>query len=104
MNYLTINLLHTTFLQILAGSDYGQAGLSSPFESFATILHGELFVLHNVDIIDDTVQEDNETFSLAVNLQSTCLPVFIVDDQLYNITILDNEGIVIVMLTPFTLA
>ena len=38
------------------------------------------------------VQEDNETFSLAVNLQSTCLPVSIVDDQLYNITIIDNEG------------
>jgi len=53
-------------------------------------------VLHNVDIIDDTVQENNETFSLAVSLRSTCLPVSITDDQLYNITILDNEGIVIV--------
>ena len=45
-----------------------------------------------MNIIDDTVQEENETFSLTVDLQSSCLPVTINGDHSYTITIIDDEG------------
>jgi len=45
-----------------------------------------------VNIIDDTVQEENETFSLAVALQPSCLPVTINGDHSFIITIIDDEG------------
>jgi len=77
---------------LIAGSDYGQIGVSSPLSTSVTIPSGGLFVSYSVDIIDDTVQEENETFSLTVDLQPSCLPVNINGDQSFTITIIDDEG------------
>ena len=65
---------------------------SSLASSSVTIPSGGLFVSYSVDIIDDTVQEENETFSLTVDLQPSCLPVSINGDQSFTITIIDDEG------------
>ena len=48
-----------------------------------------------MNIIDDTVQEENETFSLTVDLRPCCLPVAINGDHAFTITIIDDEGIVV---------
>jgi len=72
-----------------AGSDYGQTGLLT---SSVTIPRGELSVSFSVNIIDDSVQEENETFSLTVDLQSSCLPITINGDHSFTITIIDDEG------------
>ena len=76
----------------IAGSDYGQTGVPSPLTPSVTIPSEQLSVSFSVNIIDDSVQEENETFSLAVDLQSSCLPVTINGDHSFTITIIDDEG------------
>jgi len=49
-------------------------------------------VSFSVNIIDDAIQEENETFSFVVNLQSGCLPVTIKGDDSFTITIIDDES------------
>ena len=45
-----------------------------------------------MNVVNDSIQEENETFSLTVDLQSSCLPVTINDDHSFTITIIDDEG------------
>jgi len=49
-------------------------------------------VSFSVNIINDAIQEENETFSFVVNLQSGCLPVTIKGDDSFTITIIDDES------------
>jgi len=79
------------FLSI-AGSDYGQTGISSPVTSSVIIPSGQLSVRFSVNIINDAIREENETFSLTVDLQSGCLPVTINGEHSFTITIIDDEG------------
>jgi len=89
--YISSVIYKLVFLSI-AGSDYGQTGVSSPLTSTVTIPSGQVSVSFSVNIIDDTVQEENETFSLTIDLQSSCLPVTINGDHSFTITIIDDEG------------
>jgi len=52
-------------------------------------------VSFDIAIIDDNFQEENETFSMSVTLDSGCLPITINDDSTATITIFDNEGTVL---------
>ena len=45
-----------------------------------------------MNVVNDSVQEENETFSLTVDLQSSCLPITINGDHSFTITIIDDEG------------
>ena len=69
--------------------------MTAPSTSSLTISSGELFGSLNIEIIDDTVKEQNETFLIAVHIQDSCLPLIIDGNDTFTITIIDNEGIVI---------
>ena len=85
-------VIHELVFLSIEGSDYGQTGVLSPLTPTVTIPSGQVSVSFSVNIIDDSVQEENETFSLTVDLQSSCLPVTINGDHSYTITIIDDEG------------
>ena len=84
--------LKTFIIFGIAGLDYGHVGMSSPLTSSVTIPSGELSVSFSINIIDDTVQEENETFSLTVDLQSGLLLVTNNGNHSFIITIIDDEG------------
>ena len=42
----------------------------------------------NINIIDDTVQEHNETFTVTLQLAPSCLPVTLIGENSFNITII----------------
>jgi len=72
--------------------DYGQTGLSSPLTSTLTIPSGELSVSFSVDIMDDKISEQNETFIVTIDLQPSYIPVLFSSNQSFTITIIDDEG------------
>ena len=77
-------------LHILTGElDYNQ---TTPSTSSLTISSGELFGSFDIEIIDDTVKEQNETFLIAVRIQDSCLPLVIDGNDTFTVTIIDNEG------------
>ena len=78
----------------IAGSDYGQTGVSSPLTSTVTIPSGELFASFSVNIIDDIIPEQNETFFITINVdpQHRHIPILINGDHSFTITIIDDEG------------
>ena len=45
-----------------------------------------------MNIIDDSVQEQNETFILSIDPQHSYFPVTINGDYSFTITIIDDEG------------
>lgn len=75
-----------------AGSDYNQAEMTTRSTSSVTISSGELFGSLNMEIIDDTVKEQNETFIIRVHVETSCLPLVIKGNNNFTITIIDNEG------------
>ena len=86
MSWLTINFHNTV------GSDYSQNGLSSQLTSSVNILSGLTSGLILINIIDNKIQEPNETFNVALQLQSSCLPVALIGQDTFTITIIDDEG------------
>ena len=66
--------------------------MSSPLTSSVSIPNGELSVSFSVNIMNDAVQEENETFSLTVYLQSSYQSVTFNGDHSFTITIIDDEG------------
>ena len=67
----------------------------APLTSYLTISSGELYGSLDIDIIDDTVKEQNETFLITVHIQDSCLSLVINGNDTFTITITDNEGIYI---------
>ena len=45
----------------------------------------------SLDIIDDSIPEQNETFILTFGLQQKYFPVYINSDRSYTITIIDDD-------------
>ena len=58
-----------------------------------TISRGMTSSSFDVNIINNTVQESNKTFSITIRLISTCLPITIKSNTT-SVTIIDDEGIV----------
>ena len=56
-----------------------------------TISAGSTLSSFNVDIIDDMIQEDNETFDIEIRLLSSCLQLYL---EIFNstVTIINKEG------------
>ena len=80
----------------IVGSDFSYVGLSSKLTSAFKIVSGSASGSISINIIDDTVQENNETFNVTLQLQplSSCLPVTlaIAGENSFTITIIDDEG------------
>ena len=55
-----------------------------------TIPAGELSSSFSIDIIDDTIQEDNETFNIAIRLLPSCLSLSL-GTASSTVTIVDND-------------
>ena len=88
--------LHKILFSYIAGSGGGDL-ITPPTTSVTiptsvTISSGELVAPFNVNITDDTIQEENETFSITFDLPSSCLPVTVNGDHSFTITIIDDEG------------
>ena len=73
-------------------SDFTHTGLSSQLRSMVNIASGSLSGSTSISIVNDTVQEYNETFNLTLQLESTCLPIILTGDSFFNFTIIDDEG------------
>lgn len=72
---------------IIAESDYSQTGISS-----VNIISGFMSGSMSINIIDNTIQEPNETFNVSFHLQESCLPISIIGNNSFTITIIDDEG------------
>ena len=46
----------------------------------------------DISIIDDTVQEGNETFKIAIQLLPSCVPLMLGSPSSSIVTIIDNDG------------
>ena len=73
------------------GSDFAHTR-SSQLTSMVNIASGSLSGSTSISIVNDTVQEYNETFDLTLQLQSTCLPITVIGENFFNFTIIDDEG------------
>lgn len=56
-----------------------------------------------INIIDNTVQEPNETFNVTLQLRTSCLPVNLAVEQPFTITIIDDEGQLIFLIICYIL-
>ena len=56
-----------------------------------TISTGSSSESFDVDIIDDMIQEDNETFNIAIRLLPSCLSLSLGTSS-STVTIIDNDG------------
>ena len=56
-----------------------------------TISAGSSSESFDVDIIDDMIQEDNETFNIAIRLLPSCLSLSLGTSS-STVTIIDNDG------------
>ena len=90
MQKLTVILITLNILT--AGSDYSQTEISVPSMSSLTIGRGELSGSLSIEIIDDAVKEQNETFLITVLILDSCLPLVFDENDTFAITIIDNEG------------
>jgi len=59
-----------------------------------TISSGMTSSSFDVDIIDNTIQDENKMFSITIRLIPTCLPITIKSDNA-DAAIIDDEGIVV---------
>ena len=71
-----------------AGVDYA---MSTPLMFNVTISASSRSELFNVDIIDDMIQEDNETFNIVIRLLPSCLSLS-PGASSATVTIIDNDG------------
>ena len=74
-----------------AGIDYDRSG--APLVFNVTISNGTTSSSFEVDVIDNTVQDDNKNFSITMRLISTCLPITIKSDT-SSVTVIDDEGMI----------
>ena len=65
--------------------------MSSPLMFNVTISSGSLSQSFDVDIINDMIQEDNETFNIAIRLLPSCLSLSLGTSS-STVTIIDNDG------------
>ena len=65
--------------------------MSSPLVFNVTISAGSLSQSFDVDIINDMIQEDNETFNIAIRLLPSCLSLSLGTSS-STVTIIDNDG------------
>lgn len=70
------------------GSDFSSG-------SSVNIISGSTDELMNIKIIDDNLQEYNETFNVTMQLQSSCLPIALTGEKHLTVTIIDDEGYLI---------
>ena len=70
-----------------AGEDYA---MSTAFTFTVTILAGSKFSSFDVDIINDVIQEDNETFNIAIRLLPSCLSLSLGTSS-STVTIVDDD-------------
>ena len=75
----------------IAGSGYNQTELTAPSTSL-TIISGELSGSLKIEVNDDTVKEENETFLISVYIQDSCLPLVINRNNNFTITVIDDDG------------
>lgn len=79
---------------LLVESDFSYTGLSSQLTSFVNIISGSSSGSTSISIVNDRVQEYNETFNVTatLQLQSRCLPMTLIGEKNFTITIIDDEG------------
>ena len=65
--------------------------MSSPLMFNVTISAGSLSQSFDVDIINDMIQEDNETFNIAIRLLPSCLSLSLGTSS-STVTIIDDDG------------
>ena len=65
--------------------------MSTVLVSNVTIIAGSLTSSLDVDIINDMIQEDNETFNIAIRLLPSCLSLSLGTSS-STVTIIDNDG------------
>ena len=75
-------------IHYVAGVDYA---MSSVLVFNVTISAGSTSSLFSIDIINDMIQEDNETFSIEIGILSSCLSLSL-DASSSTVTIIDDEG------------
>ena len=75
-------------IHYIAGVDYA---MSTALVFNVTISAGSTSSSFNVDIIDDMIQEDNETFHIAIRLLPSCLSLSLGNSS-STVMIIDDEG------------
>ena len=72
-----------------AGMDYNVT--ASVFN--VTISAGAISSSFNIDIIDDVIHEENETFNITITLLSNCSYIYVrLDISSSTVNIIDNDG------------
>ena len=75
-------------IHYVAGVDYT---MSSVLVFNVTISAGSTSSSFSIDIINDMIQEDNETFNIAIRLLPSCLSLSLGTSS-STVTIIDNDG------------
>ena len=75
-------------IHYVAGVDYA---MSSALVFNVTISAGSTSSSFSIDIINDMIQEDNETFNIAIRLLPNC-PSLSLGTSSSTVTIIDDEG------------
>ena len=75
-------------IHYVAGVDYV---MSSVLVFNVTISAGSTSSSFSIDIINDMIQEDNETFNIAIRLLPSCLSLSLGTSS-STVTIIDNDG------------
>ena len=73
----------------IAGEDYA---MSTALVFNVTISAGSTSLSFSIDIINDMIQEDNETFNIAIGLLPSCLSLSLGISS-STVMIIDDEGI-----------
>ena len=74
------------YISFTGGEDYNVTQQSLHF-----IPAGLISSLYSVDIINDMIHEDDETFDITITLMTTCLSIS-VDDNSTTVAILNHGG------------
>ena len=86
INLLLILNVYYIRMHILVGIDYANSTLRN-----VTIFAGSTSSPFTIDIIDDMIQEDNETFNIAITFFPSCLSLKNGTVQ-STVIIIDREG------------
>ena len=65
--------------------------MSTALMSTVTIPAGSTSSSFSIDIVDNRIQEDNETFNIAIRLLPSCLSLSLGTSS-STVTIIDNDG------------
>ena len=63
-----------------------------------TVSAGAISSSFNIDIIDDDIHEDNETFNITMRLLPSCLSLYL-NVSSSTVTIIDDDGKYIILYT-----